>query len=68
MKKVKIAEGNVEIREKKFQYEFYSDNKDVFVKIFHPGKSGEIIQFKRNDKVNLKTDMDMALENIGVFR
>jgi hypothetical protein len=67
MKKVKVAEGQVEIRDKKYFYEFYSDNEDVFVKIYHPGKNGDVTQFKRNDKVNLKTDMDAALENNGMF-
>ena len=68
MKKVKIAEGNVEIREKKFHYEFYTDNKNVFVVIHHPGKNGDTTQFIRNDKVNLKTDMDKSLENNGLFK
>ena len=68
MKKVKVADGNVEIREKKYHYEFYSDNENVFVKIYHPGKNGDVTQFKRNDKVNLKVDMDKALEDNGMFK
>jgi hypothetical protein len=67
MEKVKVADGSVVIRDKKYHYEFYSDNKNVFVKIFHPGKRGDVTQFKRNDKVGLKVDMDNALENNGMF-
>ena len=68
MKKVKVADGAVEIREKKYQYELYSDNESVYVKIYHPGKNGDVTQFKRNDKINLKTDMDNALESNGMFQ
>ena len=68
MKKVKVADGDVEIRDKKYHYEFYSDNINVFVKIYHPGKNGEVTQFVRNDKINLKADMDNALENNGMFQ
>ncbi len=68
MKKVKVADGEVEIREKKYHYEFYSDNENVFVKIYHPGKNGDVTQFQRNDKINLKADMDNALENNGMFK
>jgi hypothetical protein len=68
MKRIKIAEGNVEIRETKFHYEFFTDNKNVFVVIHHPGKKGGFTEFMRNDKVNLKTDMDISLENNGLFR
>ncbi len=68
MKRSKITEGKVEIRDKKYQYEFYSDNKNVFVIIHHPGKNGDVTQFIRNDKVNLKTDMDNALKNNGLFK
>ena len=67
MKKVKVADGEVEIRDKKYHYEFYSDNENVFVKIYHPGKNGDVTQFQRNDKINLKADMDQALENNGMF-
>lgn len=68
MKKVKVAEGSVEIREKKYNYEFYSDNKNVYVKIFHPGMNGDHTQFKRDDTVALKRDMDRAMEENGVFK
>ena len=67
MKLVKLAEGKVEIHDYKYQYEFYSDNKEVYVKIFHPGKNGDVTEFTRNDKVNLKTDMDNALVRSGVL-
>jgi hypothetical protein len=68
MKKVKIVEGKVEIRDKKYHYEFYSDNIDVFVTLHHPGKNGDVTKFVRNDKLNLKMDMDKALENNGMFK
>jgi hypothetical protein len=66
-KKVKVADGRVEIRDSKYQYELYSDNKNVFVKIFHPGRMGDVTEFIRNDKINLKVDMDNALESTGIF-
>jgi len=60
-------EGRVEIREAKYSYEFYSDNLNVFVKIYHPGVKGDVTIFTRNDKVGLKADMDMAMVRSGVF-
>jgi len=67
MKMVKLSEGNVEIRDSKYFYEFYSDNINVYIKIHHPGKNGDVTEFTRNDKVNLKTDMDNALVKSGVL-
>ena len=63
-----MADGDVQLRDKKYHYEFYSDNVLVFVKIYHAGKNGEITQFIRNDKINLKTDMDNALRSCGIFQ
>lgn len=68
MGKVKIADGQVEIRDHKYQYEFYTDNKDVYVKIHHPGRKGDVTEFIRNDKLGLKNDMDQAMENNGLFQ
>ena len=67
MKLVKLTEGNVEIRDAKYYYEFFSDNINVYIKIHHPGKNGDVTEFTRNDKVNLKTDMDNALVKSGVL-
>ena len=67
MKKVKVAEGSVLMNDKKYRYEFYSDNKDGFVTIFHPGIKGEQTQFKRNDKLGLKAEMEKALTESGVI-
>ncbi len=68
IKKTKVADGNVEMNNKKYRYEFHSDNKDGFVKIFHPGVKGEMTQFTRNDKISLRTDMENALINSGVLK
>jgi hypothetical protein len=56
-----VAEGNVTIRDRKFYYEFWSDTSDIMVKIFHHGKKGDFTEFIRNDKLNLKQEMETAL-------
>ena len=68
IKKTKVSEGNVEMDNKKYRYEFYSDNKDGFIKIFHPGIKGDVTQFTRNDKIQLRTDMENALIKSGVLK
>jgi hypothetical protein len=67
MKRTLVAEGNVEMNDKKYRYEFHSDNKDGYVKIFHPGVKGNVTQFKRNDKIGLRLDMENALTVSGVL-
>ena len=67
MKKIKVAEGSVLMNDKKYRYEFHSDNKDSFVTIFHPGIKGEQTHFKRNDKIGLKAEMEKALMDSGVL-
>jgi hypothetical protein len=64
----KITEGKVEIRDKKYLFEFYSDNTNVYVVIHHPGKNGGMTKFTRNDKVGIKIDMENALKGSGFFK
>ncbi len=68
MTKKMVADGNVSIREKKFFYEFWSDSGDVTVKLFLHGKKGESTEFIRDDKLNLKKEMETALLAAKVFK
>jgi hypothetical protein len=68
MEKKKVADGNVVIRERTFYYEFWSNNEDVIVKLFHYGKKGDMTEFKRYQTKYLKQDMENALVKDGVLR
>ncbi|MEP7262985.1 MAG: hypothetical protein ABI772_00730 [Bacteroidota bacterium] len=68
MTKKMVADGSVTIREKKFFYEFWSDSSDVTVKIFLSGKKGESTEYIRDDKINLKKEMEAALLAAKVFK
>jgi hypothetical protein len=68
MKNKMVADGSVTIRDKKFYYEFWSDSAQVMVKLFRSGKKGEAIEFLRNDKINLKKDMEAALVNARMLK
>lgn len=63
-----VSDGTVSIREKKFFYEFWSDGTDVKVKIFFNGKKGDCAEYLRDDKVNLKKEMEAALVSAKVFK
>jgi len=63
-----VADGSVTIRERSFHYEFWSDNAQVTIKIFHRGKKGESTDFIRHDIINLKKEMEAALVNARVLK
>ena len=63
----KVSDGNIKIEEKTFYYEFWSDNREVTIKIFHNGKNGKSTEFNRNDSLNLKREMMDALISDGVI-
>lgn len=68
MEKKKVADGNVVIRERTFYYEFWSDNRDIIVKLFHYGRNGDMTEFKRLQTKFLKQDMEDALVKDGILR
>jgi hypothetical protein len=68
MEKKKVADGNVVIRDRSFYYEFWSNNEDIVVKIFHHGRKGELTEFNRHQKKYLKQDMEDALLKDGVWK
>lgn len=68
MESKKVTDGNVEIHERTFYYECWSDNSDVTIKIFHQGKIGKVTKFNRQNKLPLKEEMTYALMNDGVIK
>lgn len=68
MKKKMVSDGSVTISDKKFYYEFWSDNSDVTVKIFHSGKKGNSIDYVRNDKLGLKKEMELNLRSAHIIK
>ena len=68
MEKKKVADGNVVIQDRSFYYEFWSNNVDIFVKIYHNGRKGEHTEFNRRQNKFLKQDMENALLNDGVLK
>ena len=68
MEKKKVADGNVVIRNRTFYYEFWSNNEDVTVKLFHYGRNGDSTEFKRLQTKYLKQDMENALVNDGILK
>jgi hypothetical protein len=68
MERKMVASGNVSIRERSFHYEFWSNNEEVTVKIYHHGRKGDVTQFCRHDRHSLKKEMEDALINDGVFK
>ena len=68
MEKKKVADGNVVIRERTFYYEFWSNNHDIIVKLFHHGRKGDLTEFNRHQTKYLKQDMENALVKDGVLK
>ncbi|MEO5570286.1 MAG: hypothetical protein ABIT08_02495 [Bacteroidia bacterium] len=68
MEKKKVADGNVVIRDRSFYYEFWSNNVDITVKIFHYGRKGDNTEFNRHQNKYLKLDMENALLKDGVLK
>lgn len=61
MEKKMVATGSVVFEKKTFYYEFWSNNVDVTVKMFHRGRKGDTIEFERLPRINLKEQMQNAL-------
>ena len=68
MEKKKVADGNVVLQDRSFYYEFWSNNEDITVKIFHHGRKGDLTEFSRHQKKYLKQDMEDALLKDGVLK
>ena len=68
MEKKKVADGSVKIRTKSYYYEFWSDNEDIIIKVFHHGRKGENIEFSRHHRKSIKQDMEDALVDNGVIK
>ena len=68
MVKKMVAEGRVVLRDKAFFYEFWSNNLDVTIRIYHQGKTGKHKEFVRLDTNNLKNEMEFALMNAKILK
>ena len=68
MVKKLVAEGRVVLRDKAFFYEFWSNNLDVTIRIYHQGKKGKHTEFVRLDTNNLKNEMEFALMNAKILK
>jgi hypothetical protein len=64
-KKICATGGPVEIRGKSYSYFLLSDMENHYVKIFLD--HGKHIEFQRNQKVNLPSDIEAALITHGVI-
>ncbi len=63
-----VASGAVVLREKSYHYEFWSNNVDITVKMFHRGKTGDSTEFTRSSNAPLKKEMEDALVNAQFFK
>ena len=62
--KIKVSSGEMEIRNRKYYYELWSDQTDQFVKIIL--RNGKEIEFVRNKKNRLFIDIEATLITHGM--
>ncbi|MEO8151129.1 MAG: hypothetical protein ABI723_26090 [Bacteroidia bacterium] len=67
MEKKMVSDGVVKIREKFYRYEFWSDNDELFIKIYHRGRKGAASIISRNHHKTIKKDIEDALVTSGVI-